>query len=71
MPRQPKDGTMMLTRSLTIAHDDALNISENNITSLTHNTSSKFDQPLPADTLTKGIRLKSYCIGLAPQPSTL
>ena len=48
-----------------------LGISENNITNTIHDSSSKFDQPLLADTLTKGVRPKSYRTDLAPQPSNL
>ena len=71
MPRQPKDGTTMLTRGLTIIHDDVLNISEKSLTNLTHDTSLKFNQPLPVDILARGIRPKSYHTGLSTWPSSL
>ena len=70
-PGQHKEGTMMLTRSLTTTCDDALGISENNITNLIHDSSSKFNQSLLADTLTKGVRPNAYHTGLAPWPSNL
>ena len=68
---KPKDGTQMLTRHLTIALDNALDVSEKCLTKWSHNASSKFNQPLSVGIITKGIRPKSYHEGLAPHPSSL
>ena len=68
---KPKDGTQMLTRHLTIALDNALDVSEKCLTEWSHNASSKFNQPLSVGIIAKGIRPKSYREGLAPHPSSL
>ena len=44
---QPKDGAMMLTQGLAIAHDNALLISARNLANPTNNSLTRFNQPLP------------------------
>ena len=43
---KPKDSTQMLTRGLTIALNNALDVSKKCLTKRSHNASSKFDQLL-------------------------
>ena len=70
MPRQPKNSTKMFNKSVTIALNNAVNISGENLANQTHNPSMKFNQPLLMISLT-GNRPKPHCTNLVPQPSNL
>ena len=59
----------MLTRGLTIAHDNAVLISAKNLATPTDNSLTKFNQPLPTDRVDDGSNHKAYRTNLVPLPS--
>ena len=65
----PKDSETMLTRGLTIAHDNAVLISAKNLATPTDNSLTKFNQPLPTDRVDGGSNHKAYRTNLVPLPS--
>ena len=71
MPRQPKNSTKMFNKSVTIALNNAVNISGENLANQIHNPSMKVNQPLLMSSLTTGNKPKPHCTNLVPQPSNL
>ena len=65
----PKDSETMLTRGLTIAHDNAVLVLAKNLAIPTDNSLTKFNQPLLTDRVDDGSNHKAYRTNLVPLPS--